>query len=100
MLRIQGEGAGMIKEKVIKDYLSRIGRKGGKKSTRILESGAAKSMVKVREAKKAFSKYYIECFWSFDPDLKITKDDVAWVANQLMKYGSMDCWKVGRRLCQ
>ncbi|MCX6117419.1 MAG: hypothetical protein NT027_07755 [Proteobacteria bacterium] len=87
-------------QKVIRDYLASIGKRGGKKSKRNLSPAAARQMVLVREARKAFKKYYFECFWSFEPDLIVTKHDVIWVAEQLMKHGSRACWKVGRSLCQ
>lgn len=87
-------------KQIIRNYLASIGRRGGKKSKRILNPSTARQMVMVREAKKAFKKYYSECFWSFDPDLVITNDDVNWVAEQLMKHGSRKCWEVGRSLCQ
>jgi len=87
-------------KEIIIGYLASIGRRGGRKSKRPLDSATAKQMVMVREAKKAFNKYHAECFWSFDPDLRITKQDVSWVAEQLMKHGSRKCWEVGRSLCQ
>lgn len=87
-------------KKIIREYLAAIGKRGGRKSRRHLDHNAARQMVKVREAKRAFQKYYAECFWSFDPGLSITKDDVAWVAEQLMKHGSRKCWEIGRSLCQ
>jgi len=83
----------------VQRYLSEIGRRGGRKSKRILNPEAAREMIKVREAKRAFRKYFYECFWSFDPNLEISKDDVLWVAEQLMKNGSRNCWEIGRKLC-
>ena len=41
----------MLHEKV-KEYFSKIGSKGGKKSRRILTAKQARAMVKAREAKK------------------------------------------------
>lgn len=87
-------------ETIVRQYLSDIGRKGGKTSRRNLDPIVARNMVKVREAKRAYKKYFVECFWSFDPNLQITLDDVEWVGEQLMKHGSIHCWKIGRRLCQ
>jgi hypothetical protein len=84
----------------IRSYLASIGRKGGKKSRRKLSADSAKLMVRVREAKKAYIQYFAQCFWSFDPKLKIGKDDVDWVAEQLMKNGNREAWEIGRRLCQ
>lgn len=87
------------KEKIIKDYLSRIGQKGGRVSRRKLDADTARKMVQLREAKRAFKTYYAECFWSFDPQLKLTLRDVTWVGEQLMKHGSRKCWLIGKRLC-
>ena len=87
-------------KKVVHRYLSEIGRKGGRKSKRELKPEDAREMAKVREAKRAFQKYFHECFWSFDPNLEIGKADVTWIAEQLMKNGSRTCWLIGRRLCQ
>jgi hypothetical protein len=84
--------------KGIKEYLARIGKRGGQKSRRALDPETARNMVRVREARRAFKTYYLQCFWSFDPDLKITLNDVAWVSEQLMKNGSRTCWEIGRRL--
>jgi hypothetical protein len=38
------------------------------------------------------------CFWSYRPDLRIGPEDVPWVAEQLMKHGNREAWRVGARL--
>lgn len=86
--------------KTISKYLSKIGSKGGLKSKRKLPSHLAKNMVKVREARKAFKKYYHQCFWSFDPNYKIGAKDVNWVSEQLMKNGDQALWQIGMKLCR
>lgn len=86
--------------KTISDYLSQIGSKGGKKSKRLLPSSTAKSMVNIRLAKAAYKKYFNQCFWSFDPNYKIGKDDIQWVAEQLKKNGDRKLWELGSRLCR
>lgn len=43
------------KEKIIKEYLARIGSLGGRKSRRLLTPEQAREMVKAREAKKLHS---------------------------------------------
>lgn len=83
----------------VSDYLSQIGRKGGRKSRRKLSPRQASLMVKVREARRAFRTHYALCFWSCDPTLKIGVEDVAWVAQQLMKNGNRALWILGRKLC-
>lgn len=83
----------------IKKYLAEIGRKGGKKSKRFLDSKTARKMVQVREARRSFRRFHTQCFWSYDPYLKITADDLQWVADQLMKNGGRKAWEAGARLC-
>lgn len=83
----------------IRKYLSEIGRKGGLRSRRKLDADTARSMVRVREARRAFRRFYADCFWSYRPDLVIGRDDVAWVAEQLMKHGTREAWLAGARLC-
>lgn len=56
-------------------------------------------MVAVREARRAFRRFHASCFWSYRPDLEIGKDDVTWVAEQLMKHGDREAWTIGRSLC-
>jgi uncharacterized protein YceH (UPF0502 family) len=84
----------------VKKYLSSIGRRGGLKSRRTLDTVTAREMVRVREARRAFRRYHTMCFWSYRADLKIAREDVAWVAEQLMKQGNREAWNVGVRLCR
>lgn len=88
------------KENVISDYMSAIGRKGGKKSRRKLGSDVARKMIKLREARRAFKKYYSQCFWSFDPNYVIQFNDINWVAEQLKKNGNRQLWLLGCKLCR
>lgn len=57
-------------------------------------------MLKVREARRAFKRYQALCFWSYDPALQITKNEVAWVAEMLMKHGNRQALEVAERLCR
>jgi hypothetical protein len=57
-------------------------------------------MVRVREARRAYRRFYIECFWSFDPDYRVELCDLPWVAAQLRKHGGREAWLVARRLCR
>jgi len=84
----------------IRKYLAEIGRTGGRKSRRRLDSDTARDMVRVREARKTFRRYRTRCFWSYRPDLEIGLSDVAWVAEQLMKHGDRAAWRIGARLCR
>ena len=86
--------------KEISRYLAEIGRRGGIKSRRTLDRATARKMVRVREARRAYRRFRTSCFWSYKADLLITREDVAWVAEQLMKHGNRDAWRVGSRLCR
>ena len=82
--------------KEIKEYLAEIGRRGGRKSRRHLDSDT----VRIREARRAFRRYRVRCFWSSPPGLEIKLEDVPWVAEQLMRYGDREAWHIGARLCR
>ena len=83
----------------VRQYLAEIGARGGRKSRRLLDADTARAMVRVREARRAFRRFRSTCFWSYRPDLVIGANDVAWVAEQLMKHGNREAWRVGARLC-
>lgn len=84
----------------ISRYMAEIGARGGRKSRRRLTSEDARAMVKVREARRAFRRFRTRCFWSYRPDLHIGREDVPWVAEQLMKHGDREAWLIGARLCR
>jgi hypothetical protein len=84
----------------VRQYLADIGRRGGTKSRRTLDSETARDMVRVREARRAYRTYYASCFWSYRPDLVITRDDIAWVAEQLRKHGDRAAWLTAAKLCR
>lgn len=81
-------------------YFAEIGARGGRKSRRTLTADAARNMVRVREARRAFRKFYATCFWSYRRDLVIHADDVSWVAEQLRKQGNREAWRVAAKLCR
>mgnify|MGYP001167279164 FL=1 len=84
----------------VRSYLATIGRNGGIKSRRHLNPEDARRMVRVREARRAFRKFHTACFWSYQRDLAIGVNDVAWVAEQLMKHGNREAWRRGTALCR
>lgn len=90
----------MSMERSIREYLSEIGRRGGRKSRRVLLPGVARDMVRVREARRLYRRFHAQSFWSFDPGYRIGKDDVVWVAEQLRKHGGRDAWDAAVRLCR
>ncbi len=84
----------------VRRYLATIGARGGRKSRRTLDADTARTMVCVREARRAFRRFRTSCFWSSRPDLKITVNDIRWVAEQLMKNGNREAWRIGAKLCR
>lgn len=84
----------------VTQFLREIGRRGGLKSRRSLTSAAARDMVRVREARRAFRRFRATCFWSYRRDLMIGLGDVSWVAEQLKKHGNREAWQVAARLCR
>ena len=87
-------------KQAVHDYLAEIGRRGGRKSRRTLDSETAKNMVRVREARRAFRRFHAECFWSFDPNYLIGLADIPWVIEQLQKNGGREAWGAAARLCR
>ena len=83
----------------VRAYLAEIGRRGGRTSRRVLTSEAAREMVKVREARRLYRRFHAECFWSFDPEYRIGKEDIVWVADQLRKHGGREAWEAAVKLC-
>lgn len=88
-----------MKEEV-RAYLAEIGRRGGRKSRRSLDSETARAMVRVREARRMYRRFHTRCFWSYDPDYRVGPTDVAWVADQLRRHGGRDAWEAARKLCR
>ncbi len=84
----------------VKQYLSEIGRKGGRKSRRLLAPEAARDMVRVREARKAFLAYHTQCFWFMPRDLKITLADIPEIVRGLRQNGGRKGFLLAAKLCQ
>jgi len=84
----------------VRKYLSAIGKRGGRKSRRVLDAETAKDMVRVREARRAYRLFHASCFWSFDPDYVVTLSDVPWVAAELRKHGGRAAWEAAIPLCR
>lgn len=82
----------------VRRYLAEIGARGGRKSRRTLDPETARQMVRVREARRAFRRFRVLCFWSYNPTYRVTADDIPWVAEQLMRQGNLDAFRVGSRL--
>ena len=86
--------------KYVSVYLSEIGRVGGLKSRRKLDSKTAHDMVRLREARRLYKKYHTQCFWSYDPQYVVRLSDIPWLCEQLMKNGNRKLWMLGAKLCR
>ena len=84
----------------VNSYLSRIGRKGGSKSRRKLSSADARNMVRVREARRAFSEFHAQCFWFLRQDMKVGLDDVPEIVRGLRQNGGRRGFLVAAKLCR
>lgn len=85
---------------MVRQYLAQIGAKGGRKSRRALDPAAAKAMVVVREARRAYRAFHTECFWSYDPDYVVGLSDVPWVIELLQRHGGRRAWEKAAQLCR
>jgi hypothetical protein len=84
----------------VTEYLSSIGRKGGKKSRRILSGEDARMMVRVREARRAFRRFHSQCFWYLRPDMRVTVADVPEIARGLRQNGGRQGFLLAAKLCR
>jgi hypothetical protein len=84
----------------IRSYLAEIGARGGRRSRRKLDSETARKMVRLREARRAFRRFYARCFWSTPATFVVTEADIPWVAGRLMTHGGREGWLIGARLCR
>ncbi|MFC1529731.1 hypothetical protein ACFL6R_03335 [Gemmatimonadota bacterium] len=87
-------------DSTLRGYFAEIGRRGGKVSRRTLSPEKAREMVRIREARRAYRRFYHQCFWSFAPDLIIAAGDIPWVIEQLRKYGGRAAWEAAAKLCR
>ena len=84
----------------LRKYFSKIGSRGGRTSRRALNTATARTMVRIREARRAYLRFYAQCFWSCPPGLKISESDLPWVAEQLRKNGGRAAWLCADKLCR
>jgi hypothetical protein len=84
----------------VTEYLSSIGRKGGKKSRRILSGEDGRKMVRVREARRAFRRFHSQCFWYLRPDMRVTLADVPEIARGLRQNGGRQGFLLAAKLCR
>ncbi len=84
----------------VHSYLAEIGRRGGRKSRRALDPETARAMVQVREARRLYRRFHVECFWSYDPNYQVGLSDITWVAEQLRKHGGRIAWEAAGKLCR
>ena len=81
-------------------YLSAIGRKGGTKSRRRLSSEDAHKMVRVREARRIFRRFYAQCFWYMRQDMEVTIADIPELVRGLRQNGGRQGFLLAAKLCR
>jgi hypothetical protein len=81
-------------------YLATIGRMGGTKSRRRLSSEDARNMVRVREARRVFRRFYAQCFWYMRQDLDVTIEDIPELARGLRQNGGRQGFLLAAKLCR
>lgn len=84
----------------VRKHMAAIGRLGGLRSRRRLDSDAAREMVRIREARRAYRRFHATCFWWCDPAFEITAPDIPWLVEGLRKNGNREAWEVAARLCR
>lgn len=84
----------------VREYLAEIGRKGGAKSRRRLSSEAARDMVRVREARRAFRRFHAQCFWHLREDLKVGLEDIPEIVRGLRQHGGREGFFLAEKLCR
>jgi len=87
-------------QKEISAYFSEMGRKGGAKSRRVLTPEEARQMVRIREARRLFKRFYAQCFWYMKPDLKITPENIPVLVRGLRQNGGRQGFLLAAKLCQ
>lgn len=84
----------------VREYFAEIGRRGGEKSRRNLSPEAAREMVCVREARRAFRRFYVQCFWYLREDMQVTREDIPEIVRGLRKYGGREGMLLAAKLCR
>jgi len=87
-------------QKELSAYFSALGRKGGAKSRRVLSSDEARQMVRIREARRIFKRFYAQCFWYMRPDLNITRETIPVLVRGLRQNGGRQGFLLAAKLCQ
>lgn len=84
----------------VRAYLAEIGRRGGRKSRRRLASEAARDMVRLREARRAYRAYHAQCFWYLREDMEIHLEDIPEIARGLRRDGGRKGLLLAAKLCR
>jgi hypothetical protein len=50
-------------------------------------------------ARKAFTAFYAQCFWSYREDLEITEEKIPFIIRGLREYGGWSGYRVAAELC-
>ncbi len=56
-------------------------------------------MVRVREARRAFRRFYAQCFWYMPKDMTVTLADLPAIARGLRQHGGREGFLLAAKLC-
>lgn len=57
-------------------------------------------MVRVREARRAFRRFYGPCFWHMREDLKVGLEDIPEIVRGLRTHGGREGFILAAKLCR
>ena len=57
-------------------------------------------MVRVREARRAFRRFYAQCFWYMRPDMDVTIEDIPELVRGLRQNGGRQGFLLAAKLCR
>lgn len=78
----------------------RASRKGESSRRRNSSSAESRDEARVREARRAFRDFHVQCFWYWRPDMQVTLRDVPEIAAGLRRNGGREGFLVAGRLCR
>src|SRR5262245_5411920 len=78
----------------LRQHLKTIGRRGGLRSRRLLDSSAARDTVRVREARRAYRRFHARYFRNYPADRRIALAEVPWLVRQLRETGDAQASRI------
>jgi hypothetical protein len=51
-------------------------------------------------ARQAFKEFYVQCFWSSDPEHRVEEADIPWIIRNLRHHGGHRGYRIVAELCR